>query len=372
MYAYRVGTEFYYNVYLALRQAWKTGNQVEFYCQDDQWSTYNWAQEPEASLDFLMAEYAHRLRNQNERLILAYSGGTDSQTIYNVFAQNRIHLDEIFVKTDDHTPHHPRALADWLRKNHWDPTTIITEVFNYDHDIKLKEHPDEDWIWQNQSNLFLYAIGTTQPGMIEQISDRHGGKNYKIILGTEKPRIVYRDGNWHHRQMSLCFNMIMGQEQCMAFFMEPLIAIKQSHLVKAGVKKLIADNNLSLYNDDWAEAKWPKTAEGYRAWCLSTGRHDELYLGLSYKQKVINDSLDQTEVLLQGNWRENYKSKDIFLYTDLINDRPAALNYVRGFANLTSEFGFHQYLKDNGWFRNSEHSLRRLRFIWCKEQNIGS
>ena len=372
MYAYRVGTEFYYNVYLALRQAWKTGKQIEFYCQDDKYSTYNWAHEPEASLDFLMTEYALRLRNQHERLILMYSGGTDSHTIYTIFCQNQIHIDEIFVKTEKNSQHLPTGTADWLRKNHWDPTTAITEYDNHNKAIKLKQTPNEDWIWQNRADLLMYGIGPTSEGIMEQVRERHGGKNYRVIVGTEKPRLVYRQGEWHHRQMGLCFHQFMGQDDVIAFYMEPLIAIKQSHLAKAGVKKLIADNNLPLYDNDWAEAKWPKTPEGYRDWCLATGRHDELIIGVSYAQKIMNDALDQTEFKLEGSWKDLYKTSDHRLHYDLNNQDSVAENYVRGFLNLTSEFGFIQYLKDAGWLRGTDASLKRLNFIWSKECNLGA
>jgi hypothetical protein len=372
MYAYSVDNQFYYNVYLALRQSWKTGKKIKFYCNDDNHDVYNWEIEPDASLDFLMSDYAHRLRNQNERLILMYSGGTDSHTIYNIFKQNNIHIDEIFVKTEKDSRHLPTTTADWLRKNHWDSTTLITEYDNYDKELKLKQTPNEDWIWSNRADLFMYRIGPTSDGIMEQVNERHGGHSYKVIVGTEKPRLIYRQGKWYHRQMGLCFHQIMGQHDVVPFYMEPLIAIKQSHLVKAGVKELITKNNLPLYDNDWAEAKWPKTPEGYRAWCLATGRHDELTLGVSYAQKVTNESLDQTEFKLTGAWKDLYKTYDHRLHSDLLASNQSAVNYVKGFLNLSSEHGFIDYLKDNGWLRNTDANLRRLSFIWSRERSVGA
>ena len=153
--------------------------------------------------------------------------------------------------------------------------------------------------------------------------------------------------------------------------MEPLIAIKQAHLCKQAVKQLIAVNKLPLYDNDWAEAKWDKTPEGYRAWCNGTGRHDELFLGVSSAQKALNEVLDKVEFNLSSNWKEIDRRKDFRLSHDLQDSKQSAVNYTKGFLNLSSEFGFIEWLQENGWLRNSESELRRLNFVWSKEYDLG-
>ena len=99
--AYRVGHKFIYNIYPALMEAMTSCNPVEFYCRDSLYDQFNWAVEPEQSLDELMTAHALSLRSQYERVILLWSGGTDSHTIYNIFKRANIRNDEILIKASE-------------------------------------------------------------------------------------------------------------------------------------------------------------------------------------------------------------------------------------------------------------------------------
>ena len=371
MHYYQVGTKSINNPYLALHESWKTGNKLHFYLNEFEYDQYNWTQEPESSLDFLMRDYALHLRDKHEILILNYSGGTDSHTIYNIFKQNKIHIDEIVIKTDKSSKHLPAETADWVRKNHWDPTTVITEIDNYDEDLKLAEVNNEEWLLNNKGYFNFYGVDPVGGGMIRRHSDNYGGKDWRVITGVEKPRLVYRNNRWYHRQLSMTFDSSMGEEHNILFFMDPLIAIKQAHLCKKAVKNLITSKNLPLYDGDWAEAKWEKNVTGYRDWCNGTGRHEELFVGVSQSQKVTNEILLTENFTRNGSWRNLGETKDQHLWGHLDGGSKIAENYVKGFNSLTSEFGFAEWLKDNGWLRGSEKELRKLNFIWSKEYDLG-
>ena len=47
-------------------------------------------------------------------------------------------------------------------------------------------------------------------------------------------------------------------------------------------------------------------------------------------------------------------------------------DFVKGFYNLTQEFGFRQWMEDNGWFRANNRCFTNLKFIWSKEYNLGA
>jgi hypothetical protein len=371
MIAYQVNGQFINNLYLALHTSWKIGKPVGLYCYDHEFDQFDWSVEPEASLDSLMADHARVLRNRYERLVLLWSGGTDSHTIYNIFKNNGIHIDEIIVKADKDSIAYPEASVEWLVKNHWDATTKITKYDEFDSNARILDLGDENWIWRDQGELFKY--GQTPVGNYVRFlcEKNHSGHKWKAIGGYEKPRLVYRDGNWYHRQLNYPLQPTMGNDYIEHFFLEPLIAIKQSHLVKRAVKRLIEDNNLSLYNDDWAEAKWPKTAEGYRAWSTACGRHDELIIGTSHYQKMANDIIIKTEINTVGDWRDLSFAGDVRLKHDLSDKNKAAEVYIKGFLNLNHETGFVDWLRDNNWFRTSDKSFTNLNFIWSKEYNIG-
>ena len=369
--SYCVGGQHYNNVYLALHQCWKTGTQLEFYCNDQVFDQYDWTTEPEQSFELLMDTHAFNLRNKYQRLILLWSGGTDSHTIYNVFKRNNIHIDEIIIKASAHSAGFPEINHAWIQNNHWDPTTIITRYDDHDTDLRAFDIPDEDWVWRDKGDLLKYGMTSVGDGVKFLCEKNHAGYTYKAIAGYEKPRLVYRSGRWYHRQLDMVLRTSMGHDYIEHFFLEPLIAIKQAHMVKHAVKNLLSINKQPLYDGDWAEAKWARDAEGYRAWCHACGRHDEATLGVSHTQKHYNDALDKTEINVTGSWQQLGMTADERLAHDLQSGNQVAINYVKGFHNLHAELGFINYLKDQEYFKNSDACLTSLKFTWSKEYNLG-
>jgi len=371
MIAYKVNGEFVNNVFLALHQSWRTGAKLELYCNDHEYDQYDWTHEPEPSLDDLMAVHAHRLREQYDRLILLWSGGTDSHTIYNIFRRERIHIDEIMIKASHHSAGFPERNYEWIAQNHWDPTTTITRYDDHDTVLRSFDVPNEDWVWRNKGDLMKYGNTSSGDGVRFLCEKNHAGTRYCAIGGYEKPRLVYRNGRWYSRQLDLTMRPTMGHDYIHHFFLEPLINIKQSHLVKHAVKKLIAAKQMPLWDGDWAEAKWERDAVGYRDWATACGRHDELYIGVSNTQKHYNDALDKTEIDATGSWRQLGLTNDIRLAHDLADGNPVAVNYVKGLHNLFAESAFVDFLRDNQWFKNSDRCFTSLKFTWSKEYDLG-
>ena len=369
--AYRVNGRYINSVYLALHECWKTGAQLEFYCDDQVFDQYNWTQEPEQNIELLMDSYAQQLRNDHERLILLWSGGTDSHTIYNVFRRNRIHLDEIIIKASAHSAGFPEINHEWLQKNHWDSRTIITRYDDHDTELRAFDLPNEDWVWRDKGDLLKYGMTSSGDGVRFLCEKNHAGHTWTAIGGYEKPRLIYRQGRWYSRQLDMVLRPTMGHNYITHFFLEPLIHLKQCHMVKQAVKELIAYNDLALSDNDWAEAKWPRDAKGYRAWCHACGRHDEVTHGVSHTQKQYNDKLDQTQVDVHGNWTELGVTHDQRLAHDLASGVKVAGDYVKGLHNLYSETGFMNFLRDNSWLRENHACLTSLRFTWSKEYDLG-
>lgn len=369
--SYSVAGQYINNVYLALHTCWKTGAQLEFYCNDQIFDQYDWTVEPEQSFELLMDTHAANLRNKYQRLILLWSGGTDSHTIYNVFKRNNIHIDEIIIKASAHSAGFPEINHDWIQNNHWDPTTIITRYDDHDIALRAFDIPNEDWVWRDKGDLLKYGMTSVGDGVKFLCEKNHAGYTYKAIAGYEKPRLVYRGGRWYHRQLDMVLRTSMGHDYIEHFFMEPLIAIKQAHMVKHAVKNLLSVNKQPLHDGDWAEAKWARDAEGYRAWCHACGRHDELTLGISHTQKHYNDALDKTEINVTGSWQQLGVTADARLAHDLQSGNQVARNYVKGFHNLHAELGFINYLKEQEYFKNNDACLTSLKFTWSKEYNLG-
>ena len=71
--------------------------EVSFYYNDHVFDKFDWGIPVDISLDRLYTFRAQQLRDKYKKLILSFSGGTDSIQVLNTFLKNRIHLDEIVV-----------------------------------------------------------------------------------------------------------------------------------------------------------------------------------------------------------------------------------------------------------------------------------
>jgi hypothetical protein len=94
-------------------------------------------------------------------------------------------------------------------------------------------------------------------------------------------------------------------------------------------------------------------------------------VGVSRAQKEISEVLLKENFTLNGSWKNLGATKDRNLSYHLDGGVKMAENYVKGFNSLNSEFGFVEWLKDNGWLRDSEKELRKLNFMWSKEYDLG-
>jgi hypothetical protein len=347
-----------------------SGHPVEFYCRDDTYDQYDWTQEPTQSLDELMTAYAHSIRSQYERVILLWSGGTDSHTIYNIFRRARIRIDEIIIKASAHLEQYPDHHVDWIRANHWDPTTRITRYDQNDTELRALDCPDEDWVWKPKGDLGMFGMSTGAEGVKHLIERNHAGKRWTAIAGYEKPRLVYRSGRWYGRQLDTPLRQTMSYNHLTLFFMEPLIHIKQNHLIKHAVKQHIARNNLTLFDGDWAESKWPQTPAGYRGWASGCGRHEELTYGASNLQKLRTGDYFSFDVTRESSYRDLAHCTDPTLQAFVVNNNTTALNYVKGLFNLASEHRFMKFVNDNGYLQGP-NQLLNINFIFSKEYDLG-
>lgn len=369
--AYRVGTKFIYNIYPALMEAMQSGNPVEFYCRDSVYDQFNWAVEPEQSLDELMTAYALSLRSEYERVILLWSGGTDSQTIYNIFRRANIRIDEILIKASAHLAQYPDHHVDWMKANHYDPTTIITRYDQNDTYLRSIDCPGEDWVWKNKGDLGMFGMSTGAEGVKHLIERNHAGKRWIAVAGFEKPRLVYKQGRWWARHVDLPLRQTMNYDHLNRFFLEPLINIKQNHLVKHAVKKYIANHNLTLYDGDWAEGKWPTTSDGYRDWAVACGRHLELSDGASHLQKIRSAHYNTLDVSKEKSYIDLINNPDPTLQGFLKTENKTALNFVKGLFNLQQEKRFMDFVNENQYLRE-KNQLLNAKMMFSKCYDLGS
>lgn len=367
MYYYIVNGKRFHNIYLAQYESYLSGAPVQFYCNTAEYDKLDWTVDPAESIEELMDQHARRIRDKYDILVFYWSGGTDSQTIYNVFARNKIHIDEIICVGNADLKYMPASQFNWLINNHWDKTTKLSFVDKLDSSIREQFIDSEDWVYKNLGDIRTFTNCVTDPVANIQCEQKYNGRNWAMISGHEKPFLIYKNGQWWSRQKDLPMRQVFGADNRLeCFFLEPKILLKQSHLLKQAVSKLPVE----LYEGTEAEHLFPEGVSGHRGFARSCGRHDELTPGVSALQKqvhtkILSISLDSNGVVDNTNLstaepvlQEKFKSHD-----------PLALNYIKGIYNLASDKPFLEYL--NAFVAVSPNQLLRTKGVFSKHYCLG-
>ena len=194
---YYVDNQVFYNPFLAfLHAAHNTPNEsVKFSCYDSAFKTIDWTVEPIESIRDLVDARTKQLAQRYDKIILAFSGGTDSITVYNSFVRQNIFIDEIIISYSSYTNAHPIANADWLLKNHPDKNTRIT-VLNRNDPQYYTKFKNENWVLENSGNLGYFNLSAPGAYFYRHCVDSWGNTNWAMIIGYEKPNIIRENNKW--------------------------------------------------------------------------------------------------------------------------------------------------------------------------------
>lgn len=367
-YYYIVNGIHYYNIYLAQYESYKSGAPVQFYCDTAEYNKLDWTQEPVESLEVLMDRHALHLRNKYERLIFFWSGGTDSQTMLDVFIRNRIHIDEIFCIGHETLPYMPMSHGEWLQQNYWDKTTRVTMLDKLD--LKLRSQltlNSEDWLFKNSGDMRTFTNGGMDP-MSEFICEQnHNGYNWVMVTGHEKPFLVYQNGTWWARQEDRAVRQLLGSKRVECFFLDPVMQLKQSHMLKRALKKL----PIQYKNGDQAESMYPAgSSSAYRAFARACGRHDELNIGVSALQKHALKKFSDIGLSSTQNISETkLETAEPFLLEKLKDRDATAIKYITGLYSIVQERPFREFMDAFGLLDPGE--VLRTKPVYSKPFNLG-
>ena len=343
---YKVNDKKFNNNYLAYYESYKSGKSITFHVHEEQYDLFDWKVEPTESFELLMDIHAYRLRQKYNYLILNWSGGTDSHTIYNVFKRNNIHIDEICVKySSAESCFFPELNALWLKENHWDETTKITIIHDQDNSRREVVLDNEDWIFNNTGDFRRFGTAGIDMGDIRIANDLYGGLNWGIIIGFEKPEVrLFSDNKWYVTIPDNTVRALPGYgDNVEAFFLEPKIHLKQSHMLKNFLKIQKEIHFLNPYG-----YKNPKGVdEKYYVTAKAVGRHDELNPGISLGQKQKNGKNIRRTIINTDVNLKDFLTPDDYLKDKLKDGNQTALTYVRGFYNMRQEKQFWDYMNHN-------------------------
>lgn len=241
---------------------------IEWHFNDEVFQKYPWHIEPVESLDDLYDKRARELREKYDYILLAFSGGSDSNNILEAFLRQGLFIDEIVTNVmhdqNNLTILDSRCMDSWNetaefkfqtlpRLKHIEkvsPKTRITilDLSNYVFDF-LKEANDESWLDYTRERLNVSGIMRHNFLHFKEIRKRFD-KNKKItmILGIEKPRTYIKDGVFKLMLLDKAINIATVQEfiddydnsEVEYFYNHPDCAkmlAKQAHVIKKWVEE---------------------------------------------------------------------------------------------------------------------------------------
>lgn len=244
----------YYNKLEAFKVAFSQGHQPHWYFHEDTFSKVDWTYEPEEDLSTLYKKRAEQLRNKYDKLILSFSGGTDSSTVADSFIYNGIKLDYLLNRNISYI-NNRRDVGTDEANFHNEPLFVALPA--YERYKKLQpdlEYVGVDYIqrmieyWENTPNADPYSINCYVPNNvikdnILELFPQLANANKCVVHAIDKPIIFYINGRFyftffdsliaHHIPNS---KNLLDQNTIIEFFFWSTDAIdlmrKQAHAMK--------------------------------------------------------------------------------------------------------------------------------------------
>lgn len=253
---YRVGNQTFHNKFQATSYALKNGLSVHFDMYESAFDSCDWSREPTHTWDQLLDIRANQIAAKNKPIVMYFSGGTDSWTMYKVFERNKIHIDLIYLRRrqGEADAMINSRVFDLLTNGLYDPTTkVIIREDNFD--FYQQAYDTEDWIWTKQIR-HEFTIGFTGDQETQEfLAQQLGTDDFVAVTGFEKARLYFDTFRVHSYLPDLIFNRVMGLKNLECFYITselPELHIKQSYLMLKWIKQKnpgLGPRDLTAYND---------------------------------------------------------------------------------------------------------------------------
>jgi hypothetical protein len=208
---YQVGSESFYNKLEAIAAHVRIGQAITWHIFEEELDQIDLTQEPQEDIRELYAKRARELRDHYDHLVLHFSGGTDTAAIVEIFRDNGITIDEIFVRTyGDHAaknlldPETPEMelltlpLARWVKDNIW-PRCELTVVDTSKHII---DYFKKNTTWYDTHNRSILDPTWQIRGDYDVLNPSwqvmaNRGLKVGHIIGKEKPQLRSDDKGFY-------------------------------------------------------------------------------------------------------------------------------------------------------------------------------
>jgi hypothetical protein len=344
----------------------------DFY--DREFSTVDWTIEPAESFQTLCDRRAHQLRNKYDKIILAFSGGTDSITIYNTFLRNNIHIDEIYVIYSQSGINDmlPETAVTWLLKNHPDKNTKINIKSLHTHSDIIgyeKQLLAEDYLINDDRNLRHHTVKYCRPLMHQDnFEQSYKGYSYCTIAGFEKPYLIQRKDGYYFGFLDHIFAGTLNRSDLEFFFISPdlpALHAKQCHTML---------NYCLKTNTTIAELEKP---ENYYLKATVQGRDTEIETLIGHsliEKKVMAEhskiigSIDFSKKISSSILAQLSKnSTGLALFSGLQRQSSAMKKYINGWHILQTDQTLISYMVRMGLLSSAKQPVQSY-YAVCSQQ----
>ena len=359
---YEVGPEAtrFTNKFLAAHHAGSKNLDMRFNMYESAFDSTDWSRDPTLSWDQLLDIRARQIEAKNRPIVLYFSGGTDSYTIYKVFERNNIPLDAVYLrKRPDHA------------EGTWDQVHELFSAGLYNRGIKLIVDDDHakslvsaysspDWAWASGLRQ-IFGILSPDSYTHDHIRNAIGRDDFISVIGYEKPRLRITPDAVYSYQDDDNYNRIMSISGVDCFYISPELPelhVKQSYMLLNYIKSKgqpgAAPGDLLMYNQ------------------IHTGKFD--WFGYSIDGCGRFGDLNRSDLQHQGNFESKMilpasgkfdgsevSGRPARWFQDLYKtNRDIFNNYTNGYVSVLNDTAGKFLLQDPGNVFNLKHFYSKM------------
>lgn len=242
------------------------------FCIRQQTINLDWTQEPPHSVEYYRQKMCKAISNTYDDVILAYTGGTDTETILDTFKLlGTTNLSILNFANDfrhqqsksrqflrDHTVHH------FDKKHGTDAKKLNWNVRMFEAwtptDEKQFEELITDYKIGHWSGDYKNVNSWWQNSGKRTLSRNRKGKKTCMVYGYEKPNIILKDGWWtystNNDTYDLPYSALDPNTSIIYFWINDLVPEliqKLTHLKAKELDKIICENNVKITDKDIRE-----------------------------------------------------------------------------------------------------------------------
>jgi len=334
---YQVGDRVYHNKYLAWRAGLETAQSIRWNFFQQAFDQADWSREPTTSWPDLLDMRAKQIAEMGKPIVLAFSGGSDSLTVYHTFRRCHVPITAVYILVR-RIPGDPyRAPVEFMHNE--SKAHGFTVIVGNDDDVAYDRIYDrDDWFTKNANHNVIFGHANDvllHDDLNPELSAI--STDYVYVTGLEKPKLAYKNNRFVSYQSDFTFQG-HSDPRVEYFFTSPDLPelhIKQSYMAARWIYRLHKKIGQSL------------DIEIRESDIITKGLYLDYAINGCGLVGDINDSAAQkyTSILQHLTWNDNQSidqikvagNHKIMLEWGIQNKKPWAIRYLNGLQYLKND-----------------------------------